>query len=63
MEWLEHTIAPNIQYFMKISSFYNKKTIFIYKVNQMFKGYTIRKMAWLSIIKNDDYHRLSSVVM
>ena len=41
---------------------YNKKTIFIYKVKSEFKGLTIRKMKWLSILKNDEFHMISNVV-
>lgn len=41
---------------------YNKKTIFIYKVKSEFKGLTIRKMKWLSILQNDDFHMISNVV-
>ena len=41
---------------------YDRKTIFIYKCKTEFKGLTIRKIKWLSILKNDDYHPISNVV-
>jgi hypothetical protein len=41
---------------------FDKKTIFIYKCKSEFSGYTIRKLNWLRIMKNDDYHFITEVV-
>jgi hypothetical protein len=34
----------------------------MYKVSQKLKGYTIRKLNWLEIMKKDEYHEISRVV-
>jgi len=41
---------------------FNKKTIFIYKVQGMFKGYTIRKLNWLKIIMNEEYCEIAEII-
>jgi hypothetical protein len=41
---------------------FNKKTMFIYKAPTLFRGYTIRKLNWLKILMNEDYHNLAAVI-
>ena len=38
---------------------FDKKTIFIYKVQQCFEGFSIRKLSWKGIIFNEEYEDLT----
>ena len=41
---------------------YSRKTTFIYVVQSIFQGYTIRKLNWLKILKNPEYEAIAECV-